>query len=1015
MNVTNPRTAIRALAVGMLVMLAAYPAVNAQPTELFFSEYIEGSSNNKALEIYNPGGAPVDLAANGYNVQMFFNGSASAGLTINLSGTVASGDVFVLAQSSAAADILAVADQTNGAGWFNGDDAVVLRKGTTILDVIGQIGFDPGSQWGSDLASTADNTLRRKATVAGGDTNGADAFDPSVEWEGFATNTFDGLGAYGDVTPPEEPPPAGGTCTDPFTRIYDIQGTGTAAAITGAVTTMGIVVGDHEGASPSLRGFYVQDATGDGNPLTSDGLFVFNGNNDNVAVGDLVRVTGNATEFQDQTQISATAVAVCGSGDIAPTDLVFPIASLSDLERFEGMLVRLPQTMYVTEHFQLGRFGQVVLSAGGRQLQPTAVVAPGAPAQAVAAANSLNRIILDDASQGQNPDPIVFARGGLPLSESNTLRGGDTATGIVGVLTYTWAGNSASGNAYRVRPHQALGGQALFTADNPRPESVPAVGGSLRVASANVLNYYNTFADCTAGLAGDPIGCRGAENDLEFLRQRAKTVAALLALEADVVGLIEIENDGYGPDSALQDLVNGLNEATAPGTWAFIDGDAATGTVDVLGSDGIKVALIYKPGVVSPVGQTAVINTGAFGLFQLADGRIQGRNRPSLAQSFEVGTGARFTVVVNHLISKGAGCELNVSPVGPDGDTGDGQGACNLTRLAAVQELTAWLAADPTGAADPDYLLLGDFNAYSMEDPIGLLETSGFANLVPLFSGPASYSYVFDGQWGSLDHALASPSLLGQVAGAAPYHINADEPSVLDYNTNFKSGGQVASLYAPDEFRSSDHDPLVVGINLNAAPTVSGGGPYVVGQGQSVLLQATGNDPDGGVLTFDWDLDNNGSFETPGADALFTATSTVGAFTVRVRATDAGGLTAVAPATVNVVFNWTGFFAPIDNDDVNEARAGRAVPVKFSLGGDQGTVVFAPGFPVSLEVDCTTGAALSSSPTANPGASGLTFDAASGQYVYVWKTDASWSGTCRRLVVRLIDGTMHEATFRFRH
>ena len=176
-------------------VLTAAPAAAAGPTDLFFSEYIEGSSNNKALEIFNGTGAPVDLAAGGYSVQMFFNGSASAGLTINLTGTVVHGDVFVLAQSAASATILAQADQTNGSGWFNGDDAVVLRKGTTVLDVIGQVGVDPGTEWGTGVTSTADNTLRRKAAFTG-DANGSDAFDPSVEWDGFATDTFSGLGFH---------------------------------------------------------------------------------------------------------------------------------------------------------------------------------------------------------------------------------------------------------------------------------------------------------------------------------------------------------------------------------------------------------------------------------------------------------------------------------------------------------------------------------------------------------------------------------------------------------------------------------------------------------------------------------------------------------------------------------------------------------------------------------------------------------------------------------------------------
>jgi predicted extracellular nuclease len=178
----------------------------ALPTELFFSEYIEGSSNNKALEIYNGTGAPINLATGGYNVQMFFNGSASAGLTINLTGTVANGDVYVLAHSSANPAILAQADQTDGAGWFNGDDAVVLRNGIVVIDVIGQIGFDPGTEWGTGLISTADNTLRRMSTILAGDLDDSDAFNPTVEWDGFATDTFGGLGAHTVNTPSTQVP-----------------------------------------------------------------------------------------------------------------------------------------------------------------------------------------------------------------------------------------------------------------------------------------------------------------------------------------------------------------------------------------------------------------------------------------------------------------------------------------------------------------------------------------------------------------------------------------------------------------------------------------------------------------------------------------------------------------------------------------------------------------------------------------------------------------------------------------
>ena len=540
--------------------------------------YIEGSSNNKAIEIYNGTGSAINLATGGYNIFMSFNGGTST-LTVNLSGTVASGDVYVLAHGAADAAVLAQADQlsTTTASWFNGDDAVVLRKGTTVIDAIGQIGFRPATEWGTLLISTADNTLRRKQSICAGDSNGADVFDPAVEWDGFAINTFGGLGTHtvtcaltpgitlskstlevteggvtdvytivltsaptNDVTVTMSAGAQATTsptslvftnttysvaqavtvtavddavvegshadaithsvsssdanyhgmlvsnvtvnitdndvqtspCDATYTPIYQIQGSGAAAAITGSVTTKGVVIGDYEGAAPALRGFFIQDATGDGNPATSDGIFVFNNNDNDVSLGNLVVVTGTASDFQDQTQISATAtgVTVCSTGgSITPTDVVLPLASPTALEAVEGMLVRLPQTLVVTDTFQLGRFGEVTVSSGGRLVQPTNVVAPGAPALALQAANNLNALIIDDALQNQNADPIVFARGGAPLSASNTLRGGDTVTNAVGVLTYTWSGNSASGNAYRLRPINALNGAFAFVEANPRP------------------------------------------------------------------------------------------------------------------------------------------------------------------------------------------------------------------------------------------------------------------------------------------------------------------------------------------------------------------------------------------------------------------------------------------------------------------------------------------------------------------------------------------------------------------
>jgi hypothetical protein len=714
------------------------------------------------------------------------------------------------------------------------------------------------------------------------------------------------------------------SCNNEFTPISAIQGSGLATPIANqVVTTKGVVVGDYEGAAPALRGFYLQDATGDGDPATSDGIFVFNANNDNVKVGDVVRVTGTAQEFQDQTQLGNTSgVLVCATGAaVDPVDVSLPVSSPTFLERYEGMLVRFPQTLYVTEHFQLGRFGQVVLSSGKRLYQPTSLVAPGAAAQAMQAQNDLNRIIVDDAVNDQNPDPILFGRGGDPLSAGNTLRGGDAATGITGVLTYTWAGNSASGNAYRVRPVWSLGGAVpSFAALNARPALPLPVGGSLRVGAMNLLNFFNTFSGCTNGVGGASTDCRGASNAAEFDRQWQKTVAAIVALNADVLGVVEVENDGYGSTSAIADLVAKVNASAGAGTYAFIDVDAATGQVNALGTDAIKVGLLYKPASVTPVGTTAVLNTVAF----VNGGDGFPRNRPALAQAFERPDHGRFVVSVNHLKSKGSECDAP--------DAGDGQGGCAIVRTNAANLLEAWLATDPTGMVDSDVIIVGDLNSYAKEDPVTALLGGGYTDLMASRIGADAYSYVFDGQWGYLDHALSSSSLTPQVTGVTEWHINADEPSVLDYLTDFKSAAQQVSLYSPDQFRVSDHDPLLVGLNL----------------------------------------------------------------------------------TPTEIFAFGGFLSPLA-PGTNEVKAGSGVPLNFSLGGNRGLSVFAPGYPLSKAIACPGGTAENEiAPTETAGQSGLSYSVATDAYTYVWKTDKAWANTCREVVVKFTDASVFTATFRFK-
>jgi hypothetical protein len=598
------------------------------------------------------------------------------------------------------------------------------------------------------------------------------------------------------------------------TPICQIQGSGATTPLSGTHTIQGVVIGDFEGgASLQIRGFYVQQTGCDADPATSDGIFVYNGSSNSVAVGDLVRVTGTVSEYPttgaSQTQVSATGIVVLSSGNtVTPTDVALPFASENQKEQYEGMLVRFNQTLTVTEIYLLGRFGQVTLS-GGKLWQPTGIAEPGSAAAAIQAANNLNKIILDDSSMSQNPDPILFGRGGNPLSASNTLRGGDTVSNLTGVFIENWGGHSASPTAYRILPVNAMGGGVPnFVAANTRPATPPAVGGTLKVVGMNLLNYFNTFSGCTYGVGGASTSCRGANNSTEFDRQWAKTVAAMVAMNADVYGIVEIENDGYGANSAIQDLVTKLNAATTPGTFAFVDVDAKTGTVNALGTDAIKVGLIYKPAKVNLVGTTAVLDTPEF----VTGGDSADRNRVSLLQAFEeVATGQIFLANVNHLKSKGC-----TDSTGLNTDQGDGQGCWNLVRTNGIHELIDWIAnEDPTGTGDPDVLILGDLNSYAKEDPITTLKTAGYTDLGNHFGGATNYSYVFDGQWGYLDYALASPSLLAQITHSAEWHINSDEPIALDYNTEFKTAGQLTSLYSPDQYRISDHDPVMVGIEFD--------------------------------------------------------------------------------------------------------------------------------------------------------------------------------------------------------
>lgn len=773
----NARFKLHPLSAALLA-IASLGVSSMATADLLISEYVEGSGNNKALEFYNPGETAISL--DGYRVDFYFNGSTSSGRSISLAGEVAPGAVHVLAHESGEPALQAAANQRGSGSWYNGDDAIVLRGPSgEILDSIGQLGVDPGSAWGSGQTQTADRTLTRRASVRIGDRNPSDAFDPASEWQGYAANTFAHLGQYGEGEP-------GGD--DAGRRsIAEVQGSGdTSPLVNQRVTVEGIVVADFQGES-ELGGFFIQapDSETDSDPLTSEGLFVYGtGNGVDVQVGDRVEVRGMIAEYNGLTELTAPQVTVIARAQPLPStvQISLPMSAPDALERYEGMQVRFAQTLTVSEVYDLGRYGEMVLSSGGRLWIPTNRVSPGEPARQLQIRNDLNRIVLDDGRSGQNPDPIRYPS--PELDAYRTLRVGYEVNQVQGVLHYL-------AGSYRVQPTQT----PQFVPKNPRPTAPESIDGRLRVASFNVLNYFN--GDGRG--AGFPTS-RGADTVEEFNRQRDKIIAAILGADAHIIGLMETENDGYGENSAIADLVAGLNAASpSRDRYAFIDPRRSR-----LGTDEIAVGLIYRQDMVSPHKDAAVLDA-------TVDPRFDDtRNRPALAQTFrERRTGERLTVAVNHLKSKGSSCDDR-----GDKDMGDGQGNCNLTRVRAAQALVDWLGRDPTQSYDPDRLIIGDLNAYAKEDPINVIRAAGYADLLATFVGEDAYSYVFSGQSGYLDHGLASASLASQVKGATEWHINADEPRVLDYNLEFKTPRQQSQLYGAGPYRASDHDPLVIGIDL---------------------------------------------------------------------------------------------------------------------------------------------------------------------------------------------------------
>ena len=787
---------------------------------------------HKFVELYNPTSEPVDLT--GWTLQYRSAGGTGAASAVALSGTIAPGGYFLIQGGSngTAGEPLPAPDLTTSFNPAGVSGTILLSDGAERLSA--PTGSVTGADGVVDLLGYGTSNTFEGAPATGPATNGdprsmtrqdgADTDDNSADFTATGTVTPQNSGGDGPASEPApgptpEPEPAAPPVSLP---IREIQGTGDASPVAGrTVTTRGVVTAVY--ATGGLDGWYVQTpgTGGDLDPgrhTASDGVFVHSPSAvAGVRPGQYVEVTGTVAEYYGQTQLGVRpdGLRVLDEPAVAvePATVGWP-ADDAGRERLEGMLLDPSGEFVITDNYGLNTYGELGLAAGGAPLvQPTAVGAPGSPeAAAQAADNAARGVLLDDGATTNYGNP---ANASVPLpylTPQTPMRiGAPVDFRAPVVLGYSF-------DEWRLQPTTHLTGEnpqdAPVVAGNTRTAAPEDVGGDLQLATFNVLNYFSTTGDELSGCsyytdrAGDPIsvrgGClaRGAAEQEDLERQQAKIVAAINALDAEVVSLEEIENSakfGKDRDQALADLVAALNAAAGAEVWAYAPSPAQRPALE--DEDVIRTAFIYRPAAVGPVGESVI----------LQDEENFDNAREPLAQTFRPAGGGPaddFTVVVNHFKSKGS-----APGTGPNADAGDGAGGWNADRTAQAQALVAFAEQLKTSQGTDKVLLTGDFNSYDQEDPMRVLHDAGYANLAP----EGEYSYAYGGLLGSLDHVLASPAAAELVTGSDIWEINAHESVGLEYS---RHNHNVTDLYAPDPYRASDHNPEVVGLAVGGtAPT----------------------------------------------------------------------------------------------------------------------------------------------------------------------------------------------------
>jgi predicted extracellular nuclease len=781
-----------------------------------------GTDSAEFIELYDGGVGGTSLA--GHSL-VFYNGSNDQSYrTVDLNNITTNAEgYFVICGNDSLVENCDLDLATNTNLIQNGADAVALYQtdasafpngsAITISNLVSALVYDTNDSDDSGLS-----VLLTAGTEQINENNAGNKDFESIQACSQWTTALPTPGMANQcelVEPVDDLGACGDTSQNAFQLISSVQGDISDISLDASpllgqqVIVEAIVTTDLQGgtlangdASYQYSGYWLQQeaADYDDNENTSEGIFVYDFSNE-VNVGDQVRLLAQVDEFNQVTQLkSVQEMIICSQNNELPEaiNLSLPVTAITNFEAVEGMLVSNNQHLVVSDlygtGYGLGNYGQFVVSSK-LHFQPTEVALPmSAEAQAILDGYALDVLLIDDGVAKPYPSFIPFPDNS-GFSADNPMRIGYSVPQVSGVMNAYRNNYTLIPSAITIDPTHAR------TAEPVKDESA-----NLIIAGMNVLNYFNGD-----GLGGGYPTARGARSADAFEMQSAKIVAALQAIDADIIGLMELENDGFASTSAIQNLVNELNQVQVAGNEYRLVNPFSDNSDERIGSDAITVGLLYRPNKVSLIGETVILNSNNSPVDDAGKALFDdSKNRPSLIQSFDY-DGQEFTLSVNHLKSKGSACgEIN------EGE--DGQANCNIMRTRAAQGLSQFLATNPTGINSDEVMILGDLNAYSQEDPMQAFYTQGFTNLkyTDKATEPQPYSYSFSGFLGSLDHALASDSLLEHVVSVDAWHINSVEDSLMDYQTeeNGQRYDSIDNYAAADAYRSSDHDPIVIALDM---------------------------------------------------------------------------------------------------------------------------------------------------------------------------------------------------------